>query len=103
MLGCFPLVNDTSLDPRPIPSLHMRRHYSALSVQPRPQGLIVSNNAVIPRGHHPLNYVLYSMVNMVVHSLHNYLCKQPLYFRSNKNNSAFWIQRKITRLNVNIY
>ena len=41
MLGCFPLVNDTSLDPRPIPSLHMRRHYSALSVQPRPQGLIV--------------------------------------------------------------
>ena len=26
-----PFVNDTSLDPRPLPSLHMRRRYSALS------------------------------------------------------------------------
>ena len=33
MWGCFenPFVNDTSLDPRPLPSLHMRRLYSALS------------------------------------------------------------------------
>ena len=33
MWGCFenPFVNDTSLDPRPLPSLHMRRRYSALS------------------------------------------------------------------------
>ena len=33
MWGCFenPFANDTSLDPRPLPSLHMRRRYSALS------------------------------------------------------------------------
>ena len=33
MQGCFenPFVNDTSLDPRPLPSLHMRTRYSALS------------------------------------------------------------------------
>ena len=36
MWGCFenPFVNDTSLDPRPLPSLHMRRRYSALSYWP---------------------------------------------------------------------
>ena len=36
MWGCFEnaFVNDTSLDPRPLPSLHMRRCYSALSVVP---------------------------------------------------------------------
>ena len=36
MWGCFEnaFVNDTSLDPRPLPSLHMCRHYSALSVVP---------------------------------------------------------------------
>ena len=36
MWGCFEnaFVNDTSLDPRPLPSLHMRRRYSALSVVP---------------------------------------------------------------------
>ena len=36
MRGCFEnaFVNDTSLDPRPLPSLHMRRRYSALSVVP---------------------------------------------------------------------
>ena len=30
---CFenPFANDTNLDPRPLPSLHMRRRYSALS------------------------------------------------------------------------
>ena len=35
MWGCFdnPFVNDTSLDARPLPSLHMRRRYSALTVQ----------------------------------------------------------------------
>ena len=34
MWGCFekPFVSDTSLDPRPLPSLHMRRRYSALSI-----------------------------------------------------------------------
>ena len=34
MDGCFenPFANDTSLDPRPLPSLHMRRRCSALSV-----------------------------------------------------------------------
>ena len=32
MWGCFenPFVNDSSLDPRPLPFLHMRRRYSAL-------------------------------------------------------------------------
>ena len=35
MQGCFenPFVNDTSLDPRPLPSLHVRTRYSALSLQ----------------------------------------------------------------------
>ena len=34
MQGCFenPFVNDTSLDLRPLPSLHMRTRYSALSI-----------------------------------------------------------------------
>ena len=33
MLGCFenPLVTDSSLDPRPLPSMHMRRRCSALT------------------------------------------------------------------------
>ena len=33
MWGCFKnhFVNDTRLDPRPLPSLHMRRRYSVLS------------------------------------------------------------------------
>ena len=36
MWGCFEnaFVNDTSLDPRPLPSLHMCRRYSSLSVVP---------------------------------------------------------------------
>ena len=35
MQGCFgnPFVNDTSLRPRPLPSLHMRTRYSALSTR----------------------------------------------------------------------
>ena len=35
MSGCFenPFANDTSLDPTPLPSLHIRRRCSALSVR----------------------------------------------------------------------
>ena len=35
MQGCLenPFANDTSLDPRPLPSLHMRKRCSALSKQ----------------------------------------------------------------------
>ena len=53
--GCLenPFVNDTSLVPRPLPSLHMRRHYSALSVvrkkwrNSRRNILLVSRRAIV--------------------------------------------------------
>ena len=48
MLGCFEnlLVNDTSLDARPLPSLQMRRRSSALSAYPLliDYPLIIGNN-----------------------------------------------------------
>ena len=39
MQGCFenPFVSDTSLDPRPLPSPHMRTRYSALSLRHPPE------------------------------------------------------------------
>ena len=47
MQGCFEnaFVNDTSLDPRPLPSLHMRTRYSALSSR--------HGHNLVPRGRDP--------------------------------------------------
>ena len=74
MWGCFenPFVNDTSLDPRPLPSLHMRRRYSALS-------LILELNLIwnllllimlILRFHIGINLILlYCILNFIISAL----------------------------------